>query len=281
MAEIPPKVSATAPAVSSAASSRTPPPKMVVTEPQKAPPPKAPATADTPAAAVPRTMLTDPFTGAAVNLKGKGKGSDPFPQLIDVEAFAELCKQALAANDTSKLMVPDECRFVTGWSPKKKLQLTLQLNPETAWRNKRASGFIGHIQKLNTSSNTTCPVMFQLIVKIPFTNAADKTRRNVFARVLAFSSHFAPKAADTTHLMLGDLITGVIEAPRSEKHASACLVGWRHAEQHFDTHLELNQFGSGVTPGGIQLNPDMLWFIPTLGAASFAASPNETTLLEG
>ena len=131
MAGIPPKVSAEAPADSSAVSSRTPPPKMVVTEPLKAHPPKAPATADpTPSVAVPRAMMTDPFTGASFNMKGKGKGSDPAPVFVDVEVFAEKCKQALAANDTSQLTVPDGCRFVTGWSPKKKLQLTLQLNAE-------------------------------------------------------------------------------------------------------------------------------------------------------
>ena len=282
MAQIPPKVSAETPADSSAVSSRTPPPKMVVTEPSKAPPPKAPTPADsTPAVAVPRVMMTDPFTGASFNLKGKGKGSDPSPIFVDFEALAETCRQVLADGDISQMNVPDGCRFVTGWSPKKKLHLTLKLNLETSWRNKRVHGFIVHIQKLNTSANTTCPAMSQLIVKIPFTNAADKTRRNVFARVLAFSSHFAPKSAETTHLMLGDLITGAIEAPHSEKHSTGCLVGWRRAETYFDSQLELNQLGPGVTPGGIQLNPNMLWNLPTLGADSFAASPNDTASLEG
>ena len=119
--------------------------------------------------------------------------------------------------------------------------------------------------------------MFQLIVKIPFTKSADGARRNISSRAIGFPIHFAPKSAETTHLMLGDLITGVIEAPRSAKHSSACLVGWRHAEHHFDAQLELNQFGSGATPGGIQLNPDMMWNLPTLGADSFAASYTDTT----
>ena len=57
------------------------------------------------------------------------------------------------------------------------------------------------------------------------------------------------------------------------------LVGWRHAEHHFDTQLELNQFGSGVTPAGIQLNPDMMWNLPTLGADSSDTSETEATQL--
>ena len=226
-------------------------------------------------------MKTDPFAGAAFNLKGDFNGIDPSPIFVDVGAFAETCRQALADGDFFQLTGPDGCRFVTGWSPKKKLHLALKLNSETAWRNRRAHGFIGHVQRLDSSANTKCPVMFQLISKSPFANAADKTMRNVFARVIPSSRNFYPKSDDTTHLMLGDLITGVIEAPHSEKRSPACLVGWRHAEQYFDTQLELDQFGSGVTPGGMQLNPNMMRNLPKLGAESYDASPNGTALLGG
>ena len=149
------------PADSSSASSRTPPPKMVAAEATKAPPPKAPTTAEpsTPAVVVPRAMMTDPFAGASFNLKGKG--SDPSPVFVDVEVFAESRRTALGAKDLSKTIAPDGCMFSAGFSPKRKLQLTAHLDKDTAWRNKRANGFIGHIQRLSTSHNAERPVMVQ------------------------------------------------------------------------------------------------------------------------
>lgn len=62
--------------------------------------------------------------------------------------------------------------------------------------------------------------------------------------------------------MIGDLVAGAIEAHRSGKHKSACLVGWRHDEQYFPTQLELGRFGFGASPGGIQKSPNILWFYP-------------------
>ena len=59
----------------------------------------------------------------------------------------------------------------------------------------------------------------------------------------------------------------------SENHKSACLLGWRRSEQYFATQLELSQFCPGASPGGIQLNPDMIWYLPTLASDSFSPSP--------
>ena len=78
--------------------------------------------------------------------------------------------------------------------------------------------------------------MCRLIIKVPVAKTSRKIRRNVCARAIG------PPSISRPNQLLG---------PRSDKRKSACLVGWRRDEQYFATQLELNQFVSGVSTGGI------------------------------
>ena len=107
-------------------------------------------------------------------------------------------------------------------------------------------------------------------VDIPLTNSADKIRRIAVARAIGPPILFAPESDGDTHLMLGDMVTGVIEAARSDRQKTTCLAGRRRDRQYFDTQLELGQVGPGVPPGGIQLNPNKLRNLPTLGGLTLS-----------
>ena len=88
--------------------------------PQKSDQPRAPKDEPHPMANLdgrPRMMMTEPFTGAIANLKGKVKGSDAAPILRNVDEFAGKCRLALAADDPAHLVVSDGRLFMTGWSP--------------------------------------------------------------------------------------------------------------------------------------------------------------------
>lgn len=80
--------------------------------------------------------------------------------------------------------------------------------------------------------------------------------------------------ADGNNVFLGDTLTGVLEAPRSDNHRSACLVAWRHADSNFEMRLEFQQLGGGFPTGSIKLNPAMLFTLPILAADHFGDSPN-------
>ena len=90
-----------------------------------------------------------------------------------------------------------------------------------AWRNKRVCGYVGAIRKPEEPHNAGAPRRIQLVVRVPFTTSSDMIRRDLFMRANAFSIHYMPLNAEDADVFLGDTLTGVIEAPRSEKHNSA------------------------------------------------------------
>ena len=233
----------------------------------KAPPPAAPLAEQK---AVPHTGKGSTAHG------GKPSGGKGAPEnaWVGVEEYAAICEAALDADNPSMLIAPGGCKLTQGKSKKGEKQLFLHMDAAMAWRNKRVHGYIGAIQKLLDSSNTATPLLIQLIIRVPFTTKADKVSRNLFMRINAFSAHYMPLSAEDTNIFLGDTLTGVIEAPKSERHQSACLVAWRHAEANFEMRLEFQQLGGGVAPGSVKLNPDMLFMLPILAADNFGASPN-------
>ena len=71
-------------------------------------------------------------------------------------------------------------------------------------------------------------------------------------RANAFSNHYMPLRADAANVLLGDTLTGSIEATRCGKHNSDFLVALRRDESNFEMHLEFQQLGGGVSPGAHQ-----------------------------
>ena len=106
-------------------------------------------------------------------------------------------------------------------------QERLMLSKSMAYRMIRVWGIIASLRYEKRSRNTTTPASAQVLLRLSWLDTQEDCYRSFFVRTTAFAADYAPRISDRSpcNLTLGDIITGVLERPSSDRNSTA-LSAW-------------------------------------------------------
>ena len=90
-------------------------------------------------------------------------------------------------------------------------------------------------------------------------------------RLICTTSRFYPLLSATSHITVGDVVSGIVASHRSANRNTAALDGWPHAADAVDSLYTRNP-GQFILDGEIELIPLLLREMPVLDPGGFFAS---------
>lgn len=198
----------------------------------------------------------------------------------------EYCQQwrdARVSRKTEQIYCPpDSACMLSGHSndqfKKPQNQDRIYLPYRLAWRHRRSVGYVANLRYETQGTNAQMPASAQIVVKILFTNPRTGVGDFVYGRVTAYASAYAPRSTgpcNFAHIRLGDLVSGIIEAPSSDQ-CSTSLLAWDAPDISI-----LQQIHGPQLPRyhEIILEPKIVGDLPQIGGSNFWPCPNHSSLV--
>ena len=153
----------------------------------------------------------------------------------------------------------------------------IYLDYESAWRMRRACGYIANMRFEKKGKNSSKPASASVVIKLTWEDPNSGEQKYVFARSTAYTSGFSPRQIQPmsfAHIQLGDCISGVLEAPRSQE-LSTNFISWDILDIN-----ALYQIHGPQVPLWWQrcYEPKTVADLPQLGGVNFWPAPTLKTL---
>ena len=147
-----------------------------------------------------------------------------------------------------------------------------------AWRHRRSVGYVANIRFETQGAIAQCPVSAQIVVNVLWTHPSTGKEDIAYGRATSYSSAYAPRSicpCDFAHIRLGDLVSGIIEAPSSEQ-CSTCLLAWDVLDLP-----TLHQIRGPQVPRYHEIisEPKTVGDLPQIGGSNFWPCPNHSSLV--
>ena len=156
--------------------------------------------------------------------------------------------------------------------PKPQHQDIIYIGYSTAWRMRRAAGYIANIRYETSGKNVNRPASAQAVIKLHWKDEHTGEMAHVFARTTAYASSYGHRLISPCsfgHIALGDIISGVIETPKSDQ-CSTNMISWGVPEMA----MLLRAHGPMVPEWhGIFPEPKIFADLPQLGGSNFRRCP--------
>lgn len=199
------------------------------------------------------------------------------PNSPTVYDYAALWRDARVSKSTGNILRPPgaQCMLAGHFNdryPDPQGQDRIYTPYREAWQMRRSAGYIANIRYGETGLNIARPASCQVVIKLMWYDYSAGRNRHVFDRTTAHASAFAPRLISPCsfpHIALGDIVSGVLEAPRS-KQCSTNLISWSCPELAM-----LVQIHGPQVPGcsDIVLEPGVVADLPQLGGLHFWPPP--------
>ena len=147
-------------------------------------------------------------------------------------------------------------------------QHRIHLSSEMASNMRRVWGTVVSLRNESISANTVTPASAQILLRLNWLDESQEKYRNFFVRCTAFSADYSPRIAlgKPCTLRLGDIVSGVIEKPHSERN-SATIAAW-----DFGDIAEWTAFSpySLILPAHFTAAHTDIYDLPQLGGCHFS-----------